>query len=229
MLAVVITLLLTGSSEPKVEREQIDAFLLETAEDALARDDTTIARRALSTWASLSTRDALPASARLGTLAADAIARAKADGVLRVYGSRTESRVRVGLADPANVVDRVDVWLELEDGGVVRLSRLEDGADDRYEYLVDPRDTRRIFVDAISTRFGAPLRLVRATLAPSEGAGVPSAPDPERLHENVMRNAPPAAPPARVLSDSPIPWWVIVGGVVAAGLAGAAVYQESRF
>ncbi len=228
MLKLLITLLAIGASEPKAERDQVDAFLLNTAEEALGRDDTATARRALSTWASLSTRDALPEHTNLATLAADAIARAKADGGLRVYGSRTGSRVRVGVSDPANVMDRLDVWLELESGDLVRLSRLEDGADGRYEYLVDPRDPRRVFVDAISTRFGEPLRLVRATLAPTDEDGVPSAPDPNRLTENVMRNAPPAPPPQRVLEDSAVPWWVIVGGVVAAGLAGVGVWQETR-
>lgn len=224
-----MALVVAAAPEPKVERDQIDAFLLSTATEALSSGDEDVSKRALATWATLASRDKLPDGDRLATLAADAIARARAEGRLQVYASRAGSRVRVGLSDPTDVVDRLDVWLELEGGGVVRLSRLEDGADGRYEYLVDPLDERRIFVDAISTRFGTPLRLVRSTLVSSKEGAVPSAPDPERLTANVMENAPPAAPQRRVLDDSPVPWWVIVGGVVAAGLAGAAVYQETRF
>lgn len=225
MLAGILLVALAAAPELKVEQNRVDAALLRAARAALERGDAVALNDALGAWATISARSDLPEG--LERHAATAVAMAKEEGLLRVYASRAGGRVRVGVSDPANVIDRVDVWLDVAPTPV-RLPRREDGARGRFEYLLDPRDARAVFVDAVSTRFGPSIRLVRVTLAPDE-AELPSAPDPTRLTDNTLAEAPPRAARRAVRDASPVPWWVIVGGVVAAGLAGAAVYQETRF
>ena len=185
------------------------ARLLEVARQALANGDQARATRAARGLASLGDAPVPQDLAALGV---------GATPTFRLYGSRLADRVRVGLEDPAGLVGRLDVLVEV--GGQTRaLSPLEDHAAGRLEFgsrrPIPPDAT--IILRAWMTEFGTPmvLREVTSTLV-----------------------APPTAPPkiegatdtdaSAEAEVSPWQWWWIGAGVLAAALTGAAVWQETR-
>lgn len=224
VLAWLLAVAVAVPDAPKAEGERADEALIRAARAACPAGETDRCRAALRAWATLASRTALPAG--LEREAADAVAFAKNAGELRLFASRVGDRIRVGVSDPAGAVDRIDVWIGTQKG-FVRLGMLEGGAQGRYEYTLAANDPRECLIDAVSTKFGGDVRLARTVLRPSEVV-VPTAPNPEKLTENVRKGALVTEPPKPRVVEDPLPWWVIAGGVVAAALVGAGVVQELR-
>jgi hypothetical protein len=211
-------------SAPPAEAE---ARLVEVALRAKRAGDAALVRRALRGWASLKHHPALPAG--IEAEAADATSWAMSSGYLRIYGSRLPGRVRVGVDDPALIVGRLDVFIQDPSGQSerARLTRAESEAAGRNEYLVpESASEREIVVEAVMTDFGDELVLRRSILAPASGTTAPERPDPKRAAEKLGFEEEIAPPPAE---ETPVfAWWWIAIGVAAAGLAGAAIYQEAK-
>jgi hypothetical protein len=150
-------------------------------------------------------------------------------GEVQIFATKLPDRLHVGVLDPAGIVDRVDVYFEKE-GERTRLRRLEDVGPDRMEYALDPALTTsgRIAIEAISTRTGKEVVLKRMELAGEEESAVPAKPDLKILEKHVARHEVVEAPPARTDTGSPVPWWIIAGGILAAAFVGAAIWQETR-
>src|SRR5690606_7819515 len=112
---------------PPVEAE---TQLIEAARRAAARGDAPNVRRCLRGWASLRRQRDLPPG--LEREAAEALSWAEDAGTLRIYGSRSGPRAKIGVEDPAGIVGRVDAWGQPVDGERYRLIRAESEAAGRF-------------------------------------------------------------------------------------------------
>jgi hypothetical protein len=194
------------------------AALIEAARSARAAGDFGRVDRALRGWATLGRDRPLPAG--LEGEAAAAIAWASKAGLLRLYGSRLPGRARVGLDDPASLVARLDAFGIGRDGSRYRLTRAEGEVVGRYEFVVPPSASEHeIILEAVMIERGAEIVVKRAVLLPDE-IEAPKPPAP--------KIAPVEPPPPSVEEDGAFAWWWIALGAVAAGLAGAAIWQETR-
>lgn len=198
-------------------------MLLEAARAADAQGDSAKRDRCLLGWASLQPRAQPPKG--LEAPAARALAEIQARGGLDVYTSRLTDRVRIGVHDPAQLVDRVDAYAEV-DGRRVRLARREGEAQDRRDYHL-PAPDHPLIIELYSTQFGAELLLRQAIIA-AAAPPLPGPPDPTRAAQRIEPQATLEPNPTPAAPDEPLSWWWIAGGVVAAGLAGAAIWQETR-
>ena len=165
-----------------------------------------------------------PALARfqLRGAALDALAFVEKEGPLRVYGSWRDGEVKVGLHDPARIVDRVDVWVEDTEGNRVRLRR---GVDGRLRYKLDAEVERSVVIEAVFVGVRGVV-LAQTRLAPSAApVALPAAPDPkalrDRLDDRPLKRAPQPAG-----SQPAVRWWWVVAGIAAAALTGTAIVQE---
>lgn len=200
-----------------------ESRLLDAARAAASEGDAAAAEALVFAWAGLVRAAAPPAEPLPG--AELALARAWSEGPFRLFGSRLEDRVRVGLHDPARLVDRLDVFLETSAGP--RLMTLLPSPAGRLEYGVDgplpaEGDVRIV---ALSARLG-PLEPFREVVLPPPAAlGLP--PPPGAVPTSTLGAAGPALgvepPPAEI----EWPWW-LAGAAIAVGLVGAAVWQETR-
>lgn len=174
---------------------------------------------ALRGWASLGPRGALPVS--LEKEAAAALLWAEGEGRFRLFASRLEDRVRVGFRDPAELVDHIRAFAVVG-GETIRIARTENEASDRLEFRIEnPEATVRVV--ALMRRFGGEVVVAEALLAPTQHAELPKVPDKSAFtkRERAIEVGP--------VKDDPVPWWWIAAGAAAACLAGAAIWQESRF
>lgn len=197
--------------------------LLREAEAAAARGDEARRDRCLLGWASLQP-GARPPQGTLEAPAARALAQIQSQGGLDVYTSRLADRLRLGVHDPAGLVDRVDAYAEVE-GRRVRLSRLEGGVLDRRDYRL-PEPRHPLLIELWSTQFGAEL-LLRQTVIAAGAPMLPGPPDPKRA-ARVIDPDPEVVPEVAPEPTPLLSWWWVAGGVLAAGLAGAAIWQETR-
>lgn len=202
-----------------------EAALLQCAQRAHVAGERDLVRRCLRGWATLRRHGGLPEG--LEQEGAEAASWAAEQGMLRIYGSLLEGRVRIGVDDPARIVDRLDVWVQTESGERHRLVRAQQESAGRNEYVLPKtvRD-RDIVVEAIVTDLvPEPALLRRITLSRVEQAA-PTPPDPEQAKARVGWKDEPTPPPVK---ETPVlSWWWIAAGVVAAGFVGAAVWQETR-
>lgn len=199
------------------------AVLLREAEVAAAGGDEARRDRCLLGWASLQPR-ARPPTGPLEAAAARALAQIQSQGGLDVYTSRLADRLRLGVHDPAGLVDRVDASVEV-DGRRVRLSRMEGGALDRRDYRL-PEARHPLVIELWSSQFGPEL-LLRQTVIAAGAPSLPGPPDPKRAAQVIDPG--PEVVPIQAQAPTPlISWWWVAGGVLAAGLAGAAIWQETR-
>lgn len=204
--------------------EHVGAALLYAAEQAGARQDSAARTRFLRGWASLGALPAAPPS--LASAAEDALRWAAGAGSFRLFATRHGDRVRIGLADPAALSIRIEATARTEDRAMT-MARAEAEAPGRIEHVVDPAlgAAARIEVRAWCDALQPPLLLRRIVLGAAEDG--PEAPDPASLRGVPERLR--AAPTAPAEAAAPAwPWWWFAAAAVAAGLAGAAVYQESQ-
>ncbi len=212
MIPTLLALFLTAS--PNAED-----FLLSRAAAAKTAGDQETMTAALRGWASLGPRGALPPA--LEREAATALLWAEGEGRFRLFASRLEDRVRVGVQDPAELVDHIEAFA-LIDGETIRIARTENEASGRLEFrIAQPGATVR--VTAVMKRFGGEVIIARAELAPSEKAALPKVPDKSAFKRET------AAIETAPVKDDALPWWWIAAGAAAACLAGAAIWQETRF
>ncbi len=198
--------------------------LLDAARAAAALGDGTSAEALVFAWAGLVRASAPPAESVPGAEAA--LVRAWSEGPFRLFGSRLEDRVRVGLHDPARLVDRLDVFLDTPAGP--RLMTLLPSPAGRLEYGVDGPlpaggDVRIV---ALSARLGALEPFREVVLPPPAALGLP--PPPGAVATSSVGVAGPetgAVDPSA--AEIEWPWW-LAGAAVAVGLVGAAVWQETR-
>lgn len=196
-------------------------FLLARAAEAAGKGDRGALTDALRGWATLGPKGgALPAG--LEKEAAEALAWADRAGRFRLFASRLEDRVRVGLHDPASLSGRIDAYAVVN-GETLRIARAADEAFDRLEFRIDAIEAP-VIVEAVMTRFGTEVILARAELAPPSSAQPPRTPDRAAFQGRARKPAEAAA-----AAEDVTPWWLIAAGVGAALLAGAAVWQETRF
>ncbi len=138
-----------------------------------------------------------------------------AEGRLRLSASVSGHRLRVALVDTDELVGRVQAFAV--DGGIFRpLPRLDTSAADRIEFALDPSvgPSPTIRVEAYAREAVPPLLLHAIEMIAALEA--PRAPTP-----------PAPAPIAATAPEAPgVPWWLIAGAMIAASLAGAAVFQE---
>jgi hypothetical protein len=195
-------------------------FLLARAHEAAAKGDRGALTELLRGWATLGPRGGLPVG--LEKEAAEALAWADGVGRFRLFASRLEDRVRVGVYDPAALAARIDAFAVVN-GETLRITRAADEVSDRLEFRIDAVDAP-VIVEAVMTRFGTDVVLARAELAPNQQAALPPAPD-----KNAFQRRKHKTEDVSVEPDQPTPWWLIAAGAAAALLAGAAVWQETRF
>lgn len=215
MLALALSLL-AAAQDP-------GAVLLEAAMRAQAAGHAAEAERWVRGWATLGASPRPPPE--LAGLAAEAESWVLEAGRFRLFASRTGDRVRVGLDDPARLVDRVEVAAVTE-GGRALLKRAESEAPGRMDFILDAalpegsilevRATAEVGGEALVLRRFV---LAEAQAAPASPSMVPPPPDPRLQRPQAQQAA----------AHDPVPWWWIAAGVVAAGLAGAAIVQETRF
>lgn len=210
--------LLAGLGLARGSGEDPSAALWAAAKVAQARGDAAAVTRLARAWATSQPDGAAPEG--LEAAAEEARAFAATQGRLRVYASRVSpTRLRVGLDDPAAVVDHVDVFGESAEGARARLTREESESAGRQEYRVPP-GVRLAVVEAVMLVGSEPVVLASVSTSMAEAAPLPAAPAPKAPPVVAQEEAAPEA--------SPVPWWWVAVGVVAAGLAGAAIWQETR-
>ena len=124
----------------------------------------------------------------------------------------------------SGLVDRVDAYAEVE-GRRVRLTRVEGGALDRRDYRL-PEARHPLVIELWSTQFGPEL-LLRQTFIAAGAPTLPGPPDPKRAAQ-VIAPQPERVQPAAEEPSPLLSWWWVAGGILAAGLAGAAIWQETR-
>jgi hypothetical protein len=201
--------------------------LLEVARRAKAAGDVGMVDEAMRGWATIA--DTPQAPEDLAAEAARALAFSRDAGRLQLFATKLPDRLHLGVRDPAGIVQRVDVFLE-KAGERTRLRRLEDEGVDRFEYALDPKlaEGGVVAIEAVATKLGGEIVVKRIELLGStEEGAIPIAPNLEVLEKNVAKRR--WMEPARPNDEgAPIPWWIIAGGLVAAALAGAAIWQETR-
>ena len=204
-----------------------DAELLAAAQGAQVAGDRARAEALYRAWATLAPRPGLPPGG--GELAARALDFADHRGHLRVFATRIPrgpaagELLRVGVQDPASVVERVEALVVVEDGRRAQLTRAESPREGRYEFRIEAGlGARTVVVHAYTGLLGAE-RLVRTVEIPPPSGLLP--PPPAVPAPSV--SAPP--PTAEAEPGPAVPWWWVAGGVVAAVLVGAAIQQELRF
>jgi hypothetical protein len=211
-----------GSGETGIgagaDRDGAAPALIAQALAAARRGDQAGATRALRAWATLEPREDAPAE--LAELAAEARRFASMHGPLRVSATRTSGRIRVGLQDPAAMVDRVEAWVADGAGGAGRLARAEGEAPGRFEFLLEGARAgeRTVTVAAFADALGlaGPVAAVRLE---AEAIDMPAPPSRAAPTPGASREAPES-------ERGPVAWWVVALGVLAAGLAGVAVVRE---
>jgi hypothetical protein len=209
-------------SAPPAEAE---ARFVEIALHAKKLGDAAATQKALRGWASLRRHQSLPVGVE--TEAADATSWAADAGQLRIYGSRLPGRVRVGVDDPALIVDRLDVFLAPPNRERSRLTRADTEAAGRNEYLVpETAVDMEIVVEAVHAFGKDEVVLRRAILVPSGANVVPEQPDPKKMAVRAGFKEEKVVPPPE--PEPAFAWWWIAIGAVAAGLAGVAIYQEAK-
>lgn len=213
-----LLLFAAGPAAPSDETSDLVA----AAARAQAAGDAEVAARILRARATLGRTGPVPAALE----PADAAARKWASGVgpLRLFASRVGTdRVRVGVDDPAEAVDRLEV-VAVGAAGAARLTRAESEAAGRNEYLLPAGSDGFVEIRAFMRARGEELLLTRTRLtAPAGLPEAPTAPAPPALD--------PSTPPADqdvAARDAQIGWWWFVAAGVAATLVGAAVWQETR-
>ena len=186
--------------------------LVTQARLAVEANEPARARWCVRGWLSLNPGASLPEG--LASLASEV----EAPPPFRLYASRLHHQVRVGLHDPAGLVGQLVVVTE-EDGRVHRLSPTESVVADRLAFGTgEPLSAKAaITVSAYLTRFGEDVLIQRSVIPALADAPAPPAP---------ALQAPPSSPESTITIPG---WWVIGVGVLAAALAGAAVWQETRF
>ena len=212
-------------ASPAFDPELTDRALLEGAAVALSQDDPTGARVLLFGWATRAARSGPPPG--LEALGREALVRAARVPRLRVFASRRADGLSVGVTDPARLVGHVEVYAELPEGRV-RLPERPSFLPGRRRFAI-PRDAGPIIVQAISDRLGQPLVVAEARIsAPVERPQVPSGPDPPVWGSDLLDSGPPGPEGIPPAAARDAPWWWWLAGAVAAGLLGAAVWQETR-
>jgi hypothetical protein len=211
-----------------------DQAFLNKAALAKRHHDAAGVTRALRAWATVAERADAKTAASVGleAEAAEAIAWGKSAGRFELFITRLPDRVRVGVSDPAELLGRLDAFVDLKSERI-RLRRLEDERQGRFEYGVDAAlsTDREIVIEAVALGFGGEIVLKRVVLSGAASEGVPKAPDPKVLADRTLtwrqRQAPPE--PVEPVTSEPFPWWILAAGAVAAILVGAAVWQETRY
>lgn len=141
-----------------------------------------------------------------------------------MYASRVSSgRIRIGVEDPAQIVERLEVFTRHR-GERALLTRAGSEAAGRNEYLQGPGPARTIWVEALM-RVGADVVIVRTIELLADQAALPGAP----VLQDIEKSTAPSPKLADSDSNPAVPWWWIVAVGVAAGAVGASVWQESRF
>lgn len=212
------------ANEDTEVRKNATQVFLDAAKRAKKRGDTADLERRLQAWATLAPIDP-PLPTGLEAEAAESLAWAKEHGRFRIFASRLEDRVSVGVEDPAHLVARVDAWIRDGDKQL-QLVRVDSERADRWEYRLglDRSSVAIVVIDAISTQTGKDLAIARAVFLPENDAP-PVAPDPAKL-----AGVKPARTQEEIIApERGLKWWWIVGGAIAVGFAGAAVWQETRF
>ena len=213
MLAgMLVPLLVLALAQPEAASRLIAA-----AQQAQASGDQVGASAALAGLASLGVKS-VPEDLR--SALRDVESELGPDGRFRLFASRVDDRVRVGLSDPAGLVGRVDVFA-VESSGRRRLYRSEHAPAGRREYYGDPPLAAGVpvIVEAWVLRFGPPFSLKTIELKSAAAPAAPSAEAPAVLMLQTKE----------AVRSREIPWWVWAGCALAAGLTGLAVAQELRF
>lgn len=198
-----------------------ESALLRCARQAQAKQDQTSVRFCLRGWASLQPSGPLPEG--LEREAQEAKDWTRTAGTFAVFGSRLPGRVKVGVKDPAKITGRVEVYAKLE-GQRVRLRQLLGGGPGRLEYQLPEKDLQAEIIIEAWTAQDALIR--RSVLAGSGAPAVPKAPDVKAIEAKLK---PKEAAVLKQREEPAVAWWWIAAGAVAAGLVGAAVWQETRF
>ncbi len=198
-----------------------ESALLRCAQQAQAEQDQTSVRFCLRGWASLQPAGPLPEG--LQREAQEAKDWARTAGTFVVFGSRLPGRVRVGVKDPAQIAGRVEVYAKLK-GQRVRLRQLLGGGPGRLEYQLPEKDPQAEVIIEVWTAQDALIR--RSTLAGGGAPALPKAPNLKAIEAKLN----PKETAVSTREEAPvIAWWWIAAGALAAGLAGAAIWQETRF
>ncbi len=200
-----------------------DQLFLEAAQKAHEAKDTANTQRYLRAWATLSHQRDLPRG--LEEPATAAVRFSKDKGLLQVFASRLPGLVRVGVHDPAGIVDHLEVFAEHVNGKKVTLVRVVTEESDRQAYRFEPQDPEQwtVVVEAYTRALGSRLRLRRATVLSAPEA-LPQVPDPKTMAEQIQGPPAPPLPEVKPL----LKWWWVAAGVVAAGLVGVAAWQQSE-
>lgn len=200
-------------------------LFLTAAEAAHRRGDGARRDTYLRGWATLGARP--PAPAALAEPAAAALQWASGAGAFRLFASRHDDRVRIGLNDPAQLVTRLEATGRTADRATV-LARADGEVPGRFEHVLDPAlgEDARVEIRAWADSVDPPILVRRILVGGAEAA--PAAPDPTSLRgvPERLRSAP--VDVAESARADRWPWWWFAAGAVALGLAGAAVWQESQ-
>src|SRR5262245_23996159 len=106
-------------------------FLLARAAEAAHKGDRGAVMAMLRGWATLGPIGSLPVG--LEKEAAEALIWAEGAGRFRLFASRLEDRVRVGVHDPASILGRIDAF-GVVGGERIQIARAESEATDRLEF-----------------------------------------------------------------------------------------------
>ena len=215
VLAVLVLGLTVGAADPG--QALLDA--------ALASHDPQQRERLVRGWATLGGVPDPPAA--LLEEAHRALSFAMDAGRFRLFASRQGERLKLGLHDPAGIITQLEVVAILDGGRRLVLSRAESDEPGRLDYKSDPSvpATAILEVRALAKGPLGDIEVRGLRLEPHDPLSLPKAPDP---------NAPSPLSrqkrgPDTAAADTPIiPWWWIAAGAVAAGLVGAAIWQETR-
>ena len=145
-------------------------------------------------------------------------------GPFRLFGSRLDDRVRVGLHDPHGLVGELIVTMVHGDARR-RLSPIDALTPGRLEFGWNrpiPIDAT-IAIEAVMTKLGADMTLRRIVIGPVNDVALPKGPQIESSTTAAVETG------DRRQIDASVSWWLLGLGILAAGLAGAAVWQETRF
>jgi hypothetical protein len=206
-------LILVASSDGDVGQRLLDAALRSEAKGRAPEVE-----RYLRAWASLGATPLPPDE--LARAAHEAEGWVLVEGRFRLFASRTNDRIRVGLSDPARIVTRIEAIVS-RGGAESVLMRSESEASGRLEFVVDPSLPPEVTIEvrAVASIGGQEITIRRVSVAAD--AALPAPP---------RTDLPAVVPPPVQVEEPPnaIPWWWLAVGAIAAGLAGAAVVEELR-